>query len=92
MSATRTDADRIQRLRDQLRAANRAYYVDADPIMSDADFDALLAELAALEEAHPELHDPTSPTQRVGGGLIDGFITKPHTIPMLSIDNTYSEE
>jgi DNA ligase (NAD+) len=90
MSATRTDADRIQFLRDTLRAANRAYYVDAAPLMSDPDFDALLAELDTLEKAHPELHDPASPTQRIGGGLIEGFITRPHTIPMLSIDNTYT--
>lgn len=79
-------------LRDLLERANRAYYVDAAPIMSDREFDRLLAELAELEAAHPELDDPESPTKRVGGEPIEGFRTLAHARPMLSIDNTYSEE
>ena len=59
-------------------------------MMSDPEFDRLLAELAALEKAHPELADPNSPTQRVGGDALDGFKTVRHTVPRLSIDNTYS--
>ena len=59
--------------------------------MSDREFDALLSELVELEAEHPDLHDPNSPTQRVGGEPIEGFITLDHSVPMLSIDNTYNE-
>lgn len=79
----------VQELRELLNRASRAYYVDAQPIMSDAEFDARLKELEELEAKHPELADPESPTQRVGGEPIDGFETVPHAVPMLSIDNTY---
>ena len=82
---------RIDELRDLLHRANHAYYVDGESLMSDRDFDERLRELIALEEAHPALHDPNSPTQRVGGQPIDGFETVAHTLPMQSIDNTYSE-
>lgn len=87
-----SDEKRIHELRDLLARANRAYYTEADPIMSDREFDALLNELAELEDANPELADPNSPTVRVGGEPIAGFVTKPHAIPMLSIDNTYNEQ
>ena len=60
--------------------------------MSDAEFDALLKELEALERDHPELITPDSPTQRVGGRAVVGFATVEHEAPMLSLDNTYSEE
>jgi len=84
---------RILELRDLLTRANTAYYVDAAPFMSDAEFDMLLAELASLEAAHPELADPNSPTQRVGGAALEGeFETRKHRVPMLSVDNTYSVE
>jgi DNA ligase (NAD+) len=82
---------RIRELRSLLDRANRAYYVDASPIMSDAEFDRLLAELAALERAHPEFDDADSPTKRVGGAPIEGFTTVKHAVAMLSIDNTYDE-
>jgi len=81
---------RITELRDLLGRANHAYYSLASPLMSDPEFDRLLAELAALENSHPDLADPNSPTQRVGGAPLDGFKTVRHTVPMLSIDNTYS--
>lgn len=83
---------RVTELRELLSRANRAYYVDASPIMSDAEFDRLLAELSELEKAHPELDDPDSPTKRVGGEPIEGFTTIAHAVPMLSIDNTYTED
>ncbi len=83
---------RIHELRELLHRANRAYYSDANPIMPDAEFDRLLAELVGLEAGHPELADPNSPTQRVGGEPIEGFQTRPHAVPMLSIDNTYDEQ
>ncbi len=85
-------AKRVAELRALLRRANRAYYADAKPIMSDREFDDLLAELADLEQAHPDLDDPNSPTRRVGGEPIEGFKTLPHAVPMLSIDNTYDED
>jgi len=88
---TTKDADRIAELRSLLTRANRAYYVDASSIMSDTEFDRLLAELAELEARHPDLADPASPTMRVGGEPIGGFVTRPHAVPMLSIDNTYNE-
>jgi DNA ligase (NAD+) len=87
---TATAKKRILELRELLAEANRAYYVDAEPIMPDSAFDELLRELIELEAAHPELHDPHSPTQRVGGEPIDGFETVTHEVPMQSIDNTYS--
>ncbi len=90
MSA-RDPAHRAAELRDLLERANRAYYVQTRPIMPDAEFDRLLRELADLETAHPELADPNSPTQRVGGEPIKGFRTVAHSRPMLSIDNTYDE-
>lgn len=90
---TRADErSRILELRDLLNRANVAYYADADPFMADSEFDALLAELAELEAKHPEMADPTSPTQRVGGAPIEGFESVAHSIPMLSIDNTYTVE
>lgn len=82
---------RIAELRDLLTRANRAYYVDADQIMSDTEFDRLLEELADLEARHPGLADPASPTRRVGGEPIEGFTTRDHALPMMSIDNTYNE-
>lgn len=80
---------RVHELRMVLEQANRAYYLDAAPIMSDAEFDRLLKELEELERQHPELDDPESPTHRVGADVVDGFATVPHAVPMLSIENTY---
>lgn len=80
---------RAAELRDLLHRANRAYYVDAAPVLSDREYDERLAELQAIEAEHPELADDASPTRRVGGEPIEGFDTLPHAVPMLSIDNTY---
>lgn len=81
---------RAELLREAIEKHNRLYYVDAKPEISDREFDKLLRELQEIEQSHPELQDPNSPTQRVGGAAIDGFTTVRHRIPMLSIDNTYS--
>jgi DNA ligase (NAD+) len=89
---SKTDKNRILQLRDLLDRANRAYYVDAEPMMSDRDYDGLMTELIALEQKHPDLHDDSSPSQRVGGEPIDAFRTVRHAVPMTSIDNTYSIE
>ncbi len=82
----------MQELVTLLESANRAYYVDANPIMPDAEFDRLLKELADLEALHPGQASPNSPTRRVGGEPIEGFVTLPHDVPMLSIDNSYSAD
>jgi DNA ligase (NAD+) len=83
---------RIQSLRDDIRHHEYRYYVLDDPEISDAQFDALMNELKTLEAAHPELITADSPTQRVGGKPREGFVKVPHSIPMLSLDNAYSEE
>lgn len=83
---------RMRELERELEAASRAYYVEARPIMPDAEFDRLLEELAKLEAEHPEEASPNSPTKRVGGEPIEGFVTLAHDVPMLSIDNSYSVE
>jgi DNA ligase (NAD+) len=90
MVVKHADAARINELRELLHRANRAYYVDAAPFMADSEFDRLLAELGELESRHPELADPNSPTQRVGGGAAAGFTQVTHRVPMMSVDNTYS--
>ena len=83
---------RVRDLRRRLAEADRAYYVEAEPIMSDRDYDQLLRELGDLEAAHPELADPDSPTARVGGEPIDAFRSVQHAVPMQSIDNSYEIE
>jgi DNA ligase (NAD+) len=86
-----TVADRIQTLRDRIRHHEERYYVYDQPEISDAEFDALMSELRALEDAHPDLVTPDSPTQRVGGRPVEGFETVEHLRPMLSLDNAYNE-
>jgi DNA ligase (NAD+) len=83
-------AQRIARLRDLIRHHEERYYLHDRPEISDAEFDALMRELIALEAAHPDLIDPSSPTQRVGGRAAEGFATSRHMAPMLSLDNAYS--
>ncbi|MGI9428253.1 MAG: NAD-dependent DNA ligase LigA [Bythopirellula sp.] len=82
----------IDQLRDEIRDHDRRYYVDAKPTISDQQYDQLLDRLKQLEEEHPQLVTPDSPTQRVGGQPIAGFRTVTHARPMLSIDNTYDVE
>jgi len=84
--------DRIEHLRSEIRRHEELYYVQASPEISDADFDALMNELKALEAKHPELLSPDSPTQRVGGRPAEGFDTVEHLQPMLSLDNAYNED
>jgi DNA ligase (NAD+) len=87
-----TPPERIEQLRRDIRRHEELYYVEANPEISDAQFDALMNELKALEAAHPELLTPDSPTQRVGGRPAEGFATVEHLQPMLSLDNAYDEE
>src|ERR1700722_4430909 len=93
MPATTKDADkRIESLREGIRHHEYLYYVLDQPEISDADFDKLMRELKDVEAEHPELLTADSPTQRVGGKPRGGFVKVRHSSPMLSLDNTYSEE
>jgi len=85
-------AEEIASLARQIRHHEWLYYVEAAPELPDAEFDALMKRLEALEAAHPELVAPDSPTQRVGGSVSDGAATVQHAIPMLSLDNSYNED
>jgi len=87
-----TIAERLARLRAQIRHHEERYYVHDAPEITDAEFDGLMRELAALEATHPEHQDPSSPTARVGGRPAEGFETVSHLAPMLSLDNAYSAE
>ena len=88
-SRAMTAEKEIHKLRAELERHNRLYY-DGTPEISDYDFDQMMRRLQELEAAHPELADPNSPTQRVGGAPIEEFKTVIHDPPMLSIDNAYS--
>lgn len=80
----------IEKLRDQIRYHDYRYHVLNQPEISDKEYDDLLNKLKALENAHPDLVTPDSPTQRVGGEPLKGFKTARHKVRMLSLDNTYS--
>ena len=80
-----------ERLRAEIADHDRRYYIEAAPIISDQDYDALYRELRKIEEKFPELVTPESPTQRVGGAPLESFAQITHLTPMLSLDNTYSE-
>jgi len=84
--------EQIEALREKIRHHEYLYYVLDSPEISDADFDVLMNQLKKLEAEHPELVTPDSPTQRVGGKPREGFSKVRHSSPMLSLDNTYSED
>jgi len=92
MATATKDETKTESLREQIRHHEYRYYVLDDPEISDAEFDRLMNELKKLESDHPELITPDSPTQRVGGKPREGFVKVAHSIPMLSLDNAYSEE
>ncbi|MBR2369762.1 MAG: NAD-dependent DNA ligase LigA [Paludibacteraceae bacterium] len=81
----------ILALREQLNNYNYHYYVLSKPLISDFEFDKLLAELQRLEEENPQFFDPNSPTQRVGSDINQDFTQVKHIYPMLSLGNTYNE-
>jgi len=85
------EKERIEQLRRELHDHNYRYYVLNQPSISDYDFDMLMHELQDLEQRHPELYDPNSPTQRVGSDLQSEFRQVTHRYPMLSLANTYNE-
>ncbi len=82
----------IIRLRADIRRHDHLYYVLNQPEIDDRQYDRLFAELKSLEQANPELVTPDSPTQRVSGDPLSGFDSVRHAVPMLSMDNTYSED
>jgi DNA ligase (NAD+) len=85
-------AQRAEYLRTKLRRHEHLYYVMDAPVISDAQYDALMNELKRIEADHPELLTPDSPTQRVGGKPAEGFKKVRHSRPMLSLDNAYTAE
>lgn len=84
-------SQRIEHLRDELHRHEHLYYVLDAPEITDAEYDGLMRELKALEEAHPEFASPDSPTQRVGGKPREGFVKVAHSTAMLSLDNALNE-
>lgn len=89
---SRSVEEEIAFLRQEIERHNRLYYVEAKPEISDLEFDQLFKRLEKLEVEHPELDRPDSPSHKVGGAPIAGFETVQHRLPMLSIENVYSEE
>lgn len=88
----KTIAREIESLRDEVRRHEELYYIQANPEIADAEFDAMLRRLQEIEAEHPELVTPDSPTQRVGGQIAEGFEEFVHRRPMLSLENSYNIE
>jgi DNA ligase (NAD+) len=88
----KTPQDRVEELRALIRTYDAAYYGRGESLISDQQYDSLYRELVDLENAYPQLKCADSPTQRVGSDLVKEFPKVTHSIPMMSIDNTYSEE
>lgn len=84
--------DRVDELRKKIEEHDYRYYVLAQPVIDDKTYDELYKELVKLETEHPEFYDATSPTQNVGTKIVDNFKRVRHSVPMLSLNNTYSEE
>src|SRR5690242_9671788 len=90
---SRQEADkRLKALRAELQRHNHLYYVLDAPEITDSEYDRMLRELQKLEAEHPELITPDSPSQRVGGAPLEAFGEVRHRVPMLSLDNAFSEE
>jgi DNA ligase (NAD+) len=82
----------LDKLRNEIRVHDQKYYVEAKPVISDLEYDKLMQQLQKLEEAHPDLVTPDSPSQRVGESPVPHLEQVEHTVPMLSIDNSYAIE
>src|SRR6266566_3383108 len=91
-SETEQLAARVATLRHQIEEANYEYYVKDNPTLTDAEYDQLMLELQSIEQEHPELQSPDSPTQRVGAGPVQDVPQQRHPVPMLSLANARSEE
>ena len=83
---------RIERLRAELERHNHAYYVLDAPTVPDAEYDRLFLALQQLESTHPEYASPESPTRRVGGAVASGFGQVQHALPMLSLQNAFTDD
>ncbi len=92
MADSKAPAKRVETLREQIRHHNYRYHVLDDPEVPDVEYDRLMRELQALESDFPDLVTADSPTQRVGDQPVDGFQTVTHAVPMLSLDNAFSDE
>ncbi len=92
MSSTKDIEEQLDRLRDEIRYHNYRYHVLDDPDIPDAEYDRLMRRLQALEAKHPNLVRSDSPTQRVGDTPVEAFGTVTHRLPMLSLDNAFSED
>ena len=90
--ADKSTIQRADGLRAEINSHNHRYHVLDDPVVSDAQFDDLMRELTALEEEHPELVTPDSPTQRVGASPVEGFAEVEHPVPLLSLGNAFNME
>lgn len=84
--------EEIEQLRNEIRRHDVLYYQLGQPEISDAEYDRLMRRLQQLEREHPEYDSPDSPTKKVGGAPIEGFVTVEHRVPMLSIENVFDEE
>ena len=84
--------DKLNDLKKQIHYHNKLYYIDNHPEISDQEYDQLFKELVELEQQYPELQTPDSPTQRVGAPPVDSFEQVAHSVPMLSLDNTYNAD
>ena len=82
--------EQIEQLRKEIEYHNKLYYVDDAPVISDYDYDMLMVRLIKLEEEHPELVTPTSPTQRVGGKALSQFTPVQHQVPLESLSDVFS--
>jgi DNA ligase (NAD+) len=92
VTASAAVVERVEQLRRALQEHNHRYYVLDDPSVSDAEYDTLFRELQALEVEHPQLLCPDSPTQRVGGAPSAEFAAVRHRLPMLSLNNCFSDD
>ncbi|QXP84836.1 NAD-dependent DNA ligase LigA [Methylococcus sp. Mc7] len=92
MSAPAEVIDKVRKLREEIEFHNVRYYRLDDPLITDAEYDRLMAELLAIEARYPELVTPDSPTQRVGAPPVEAFAEVRHEVPMLSLENAFSEE
>jgi len=90
LAVAKSPANEIEKLRNEIRRHEDLYYVLDSPEISDREYDQLLEKLQQLEQDHPELVTPDSPTQRVGGRPAEGFAEVVHRLPMLSLDNSYN--
>ncbi|MCK5528071.1 MAG: NAD-dependent DNA ligase LigA [Kiritimatiellae bacterium] len=86
------DTIRAKELRTELQHHNTLYYINAQPVISDNEYDKLYRELIDIETAHPELITADTPTQRVGGAALSQFNHIQHRQPMMSLDNTYNKD